>query len=206
MSLLSQQSPEARDGAALGEEYTKGTSHLVVASIIAAVLVTIAVAIYVIAGEKPPAATGDIVEVWAHPMHTETSGFDANGASIPKESFDQVLVFTHVRLRNQSKVPIFLHEILTNIMLDDGVHSSYAALPADYDRIFIAYPTLDSLRATPLSPDTTLDPGQTKEGTFVSAFRLTPTQWAARKSLDFSFGFRYLPSLKLTPQVPVTAR
>lgn len=204
MSLLSQESQETKDDAALGESFTKGSGHLILASIVAAVLVTIGVAVYVIHGEKPPASAGDIVEVWAHPMHTETSGFDANGAEIPKESFDQVLVFTHVRLHNQSKQPIFLHEILTNILLEDGVHSSYAAMPSDYDRIFKAYPALGSFRSTPISPDTTINPGETKEGTFVSSFRLSKAQWDARKSLDYTFGFQYLPNLKLVPQVAVT--
>jgi hypothetical protein len=203
MSLLYQQSPEAKDDAALGESYTRGTSHVVIASIIAAVLVSIAIAIYVIAGEKPPAATGEILDVWAHPMHTETSGYDANGASMAKESYDQVLVFTHVRLKNQSKQTIFLHQITSNIKLDDGLHSSYAAMPSDYDRIFKAYPNLAQWRTTPLSPEATIQPGQTQEGTIVSAFRMPKAEWDARKSLDFTFGFQYLPRLTVVPKGPV---
>jgi hypothetical protein len=206
MSLIYQRSPEATGDAARGESYTKGTSHVVIAAIIAAALVSIAIAIYVIAGEKPPAAVGEILDVWAHPMHTETSGFDANGAVMPKESFDQVLVFAHVRLKNQSKQPIFMHQITSNIKLDDGLHSSYAAMPSDYDRIFKAYPALAQWRATPLSPETTIEPGETKEGTFVSAFRLPKAEWDARKSLDFTFGFQYLPSLTVTPTIPVIER
>jgi hypothetical protein len=108
MSLLHQESPEEVDDAARGEEFTKGSSHVVWASIIAFVLVTIAVAGYVIAGQKPPVATGEIVQVWAHPRHVETSGIDANGAPMAKQSFDQVLVFAHVRLKNQSKVRFIL--------------------------------------------------------------------------------------------------
>lgn len=206
MSLLYQQSPEAKDDAARGESFTKGTSHVAIASIIATVLVSIAIAIYVLAGEKPPAAVGEVLEIWAHPMHTETSGFDASGAPMPKESYDQVLVFTHVRLKNQSKNPIFLHQIMTNAMLGDGLVSSYAAMPSDYDRIFKAYPALAPWHATPLSPETAIGPGETKDGTFVSAFRLPKAQWDARKSLDFTFGFQYLPNLTLAPKVPITER
>ncbi len=206
MSLLHQEGPEDLDDAAKGESFTKGTSHVVWASIVAAVVVSAIIAIYVIAGEKLPAATGEILEVWAHPMHTETSGFDANGASMPRESFDNVLVFARVRLHNQSKQPLFLHQILTNATLDDGIHSSYAAMPSDYNRVFIAYPQLAPWRATPLSPEMTLQPGQTEEGTFVSSFRLTKQQWDARKGLNFTFAFQYLPSLTLTPRVAVTER
>jgi hypothetical protein len=177
---------------------------VVIAGIAATFVITTAVAIYVLAGQKPPAATGQILEVWAHPMHTATAGFDANGASMPQETFDQVLVFSHVRLHNQSDKPLFMHQIMTNVTLDDAIHTSYAAMPGDYQRIFVAYPDLAAWRGTPLSPETTIDAGQTAEGIFVSAFRLSKEQWDARKSLNYTFGFRYLPSLTLAPQIAVT--
>ncbi len=206
MSLLHQETPQDKDDAAQGEAFTKGTSHVIWASVAAVILVSAAIAIYVIAGEKPPAATGEILEVWAHPLHTQTAGFDAAGAAIPQERFDLVLVFARARLHNQSKQPLFLHQILTNATLDDGIHASYAAAKSQYDRAFLAYPELQPWRAEALSPETTIQPGQTVEGTFVSSFRLTKQQWDARKTLDFTFGFRYLPSLTLKPQNAVTER
>ena len=206
MSLLHQESPNEVDDAARGEEFTKGTSHVILASIAAAVLVTIAIAIYVVAGQKPPAATGEILQVWAHPMHSVTSGFDANGETMAKESFDHVLVFTRVRLHNQSKQPIFLHQIATNATLDDGVHTSYAATATDYNRVFLAYPDLASLKGTALPIEATLEPGQTLEGETVSSFRITKQQWDARKDLSYTFAFQYLPSLKLAPHSAVTER
>ena len=45
MSLLHQDSPEEIDDAARGEEFTKGTSHVVWASALATVLVTVAIAL-----------------------------------------------------------------------------------------------------------------------------------------------------------------
>jgi hypothetical protein len=203
MSLLHQDTPEDLDDAARGEEFTKGTSHVVWASLAAAVLVTVAIALYVWTGQKPPAATGEILQVWAHPRHMETSGFDANGAAMSKNIFDEVLVFARVRLHNQSQQPLFLHEILSNATLDDGIHSSYAATASDYERIFIAYPELAALHGKPLSLETTIDPGQTQEGEIVSAFRITKQQWDARKELNFSFAFRYQPNLVLAPTAAV---
>ena len=204
MSLLQQDEVEL-DDAAGGEELTKGSSHVVIATIVATVVVGAAIAIYVIAGQKPPVATGEIVAVWAHPQHTETSGLDANGAPMPKEVVDQVMVFTQVKLHNQTDHPLFLANILTNATLDEGIHSSYAANKADYNRIFVAYPDLPVPHLTPISPlDTTIDPGQTVEGTFVSAFKMTKQQWDARKKLDYTFSFRYQPELVLTPQVAIT--
>ena len=56
MSLLHQDSPEEADAIARGEELTKGSSHVVWASISAAVIVSAAIALYVIVEQKPPRA------------------------------------------------------------------------------------------------------------------------------------------------------
>jgi hypothetical protein len=204
MSLLQQDSTDV-DDAALGESYTRGSSHVVIAAVVATVVVGVAIAVYVIAGQKPPVATGEIVSVWAHPQHTETSGLDASGAPIPKEEVDQVMVFTRVRLKNQSDHPLFLVNVLTNVTLPDGIHSSYAAIKGDYDRVFVAYPDLPVPHLAPISPlDTEIDPGQTVEGSFLSAFKMTKAEWDAHKKLDYTFSLRYQPVLVLTPHVPIT--
>jgi len=201
MSLLQQESREAA-----GESYTKGTGHVIIATVIAVVLVSAAVTVYMISGEKPPASTGEVVEAWAHPMHTETSGYDANGASIPKEEIDQLLLFTHVRLHNQGKQPIFLHQVLANLTLPDGIHSSYAATTADYERVFKAYAQLQQWHSPPISPDLTIQPGETKEGTFVCSFRMTKADWETRKGLGYTFNFQYLPALTLEWKGAITER
>ena len=206
MSLLHQETPEELDDAAKGESLTRGTSHVLIASVVATILVSIAIAAYVITGQTPAVATADVLDVWAHPMHTVTPAFDAGGLPMPQDSFDQVLVFAHVRLHNQSKQPIFLHQIMTNATLDDGIHTSYAAMPSQYDRVFLAYPDLAQWHGTPLSPDMTLAPGETKEGTFVSSFRLSKQQWDARKALDFTFAFRYQPIAHRASNVAVIER
>jgi hypothetical protein len=207
MSLLQQDTTEL-DDAAKGEELTKGTTNLGKAVIISTIALSIAAFVYVYANEKPPMATGEILNIWAHPIHTETSGFDANGAPMAKESFDQVFVFTQVRLHNQSKVPLFLINALTNFTGQDGnITMNYAANKMDYDRIWVAYPDLQVPHGPALSPlDTVIQPGQTVEGTIVSAFKMTKQDWDARKGLDFAFSFRYQPSLKLAPHVPVIDR
>ncbi|HEX4757685.1 MAG TPA: hypothetical protein VH308_06870 [Terracidiphilus sp.] len=203
MSLLHQETPEEIDDAARGEELTKGSSNVIWAAVAATIVVTIAIAIYFIAGQKPPAITGDVIAVWAYPHHTETPGLDANGATMVKESFDQVLVFTEVRLHNESKIPLFLLTVLTNSTLDDGIHSSYAAGLSDYDRVFLAYPDIPIPHGKGLPINLELDPGQSVDGTFVSSFRLSKQQWDARKNLSFSFSFRYQPTLVLTPHSAV---
>ena len=200
MSLLQQDSNDL-DVAARGEELTKGSSHVLWASLIAAVVVTAAIAFYVISGQKPPAATGEIEQVWVHPQHSETSGFDANGAQMAKESFDQVYVFALVKLHNQSDKPLFVHSIMTNATMDDGIHTSYAATASDYNRVFLAYPNMPVPHGKPFSPQATIAPGETMEGTIVSAFRMSKQEWDARKGLDFTFAIQYQPNLTIAPHI-----
>lgn len=202
MSLLHQ---DEQDDAARGEDYAKGTSHVVIAAVVAAVVVTIIIAIYVISGQKPALAVGEVVGVWAHPQHTQTTGYDAGGVPIPQETFDQMMVFAKVRLTNQSKVPLFLWNIGSNATLADGVHTSWAASTSDYDRVFVAYPSLTVPHGKAIAREQEIDPGQTVEGDFVSVFNnVTKDQWDARKALNFTFAFRYQPNLVLTPKVTVT--
>ena len=205
MSLLQQDPSSELDDAAKGEELTRGTSHVVWAAVAATVVVSIAIAIYVVAGQKPPIASGEVLAVWAHPQHTVTSGFDAAGAPVAQQAVDQVMIFAKVRLHNQSDHPIVLVNVLTNVSLSDGVHSSYAANKGDYDRVFVAYPDLQVPHGAAISPlNTEIGPGQSVEGEFVSAFRsMNQQQWDAHKKLDFTFSFRYQPDLVLAPQVPV---
>ena len=202
MSLLRHDSSQI-DVASRGEELTKGTGHPILATVFAAVVVSLAIAIYFISGIKPPAITGEIEQVWVHPQHTESSGFDANGAPMAKESFDQVYVFAQVKLHNQSPNPLFLHNIMTNATMDDGIHSSYAATATDYNRVLLAYPSMPAPHGNALSPQLTINPGQTVEGSIVSAFRVTKEQWDARKNLDFTFSIQYQPNLTLAPQTAV---
>jgi hypothetical protein len=202
MSLLQQDSPEL-DDAARGEDLTKGSSHLLATAIFATVVVSLAIAGYFIAGIKPIAITGEIEQVWVHPQHTQTSGFDANGAPMAKESYDQVYVFAKVKLQNHTDKPLFLHQVMTNATMADGIHTSYAATASDYERIYIAYPTMPIPHQVALSPQATIAPGQTVEGIVVSAFRLKKAEWDAHKDLSFTFGIQYQPSLVLTPHSPI---
>jgi hypothetical protein len=205
MSLLQQDPSVELDDAAKGEELTKGTSHVIWAAVAATVVVSIAIGIYVIAGQKPPVSSGQLLAVWAHPQQSITGGMDASGAPIPQQTVQQVMVFVRVSLHNQSSHPIILNNVLTNVTLADGVHSSYAANKGDYDRLFVAYPDITVPHGPAISPlNTEIDPGQTVEGEFVSAFRdMTKDQFDARKKLDFTFSFQYQPNMVLSPQVAV---
>jgi hypothetical protein len=204
MSLLHQEPDAELDDAALGEELTKGTSHIVWARLSAVALLTLIIALLVAYWQKTPMVTGEIVQVWAHPRHLQTSGVDANGEPKVQEQFDQVLVFAHVKLRNQSKVPLYLENVLANVKLADGsVLSVSAGSAGQYDEVFLVYPELAPLHASSLSPRATIAPGQSVDGNILWAFNLTKKDWDARKSLDFTCNFHFQDSLMLAPHSPV---
>ncbi|MGA2249642.1 hypothetical protein [Terracidiphilus sp.] len=196
MSLLQQNSPDL-DDAARGEDFTRGSSHIVWAAAIAAIVVSIAVAAYALVTKEMPAATGQVARATVHFVHHESSGMDAAGNPMPKEPFDQVLVFSHIQVHNQSKNPLFVRQIMTNVTLDDGIHTSYAAIPHDYERLFQANPDLAVLHGTPLPGDITIAPGQTLEGDIVAAFRLTQAEWTANKGMNYTVSLQYQPDLIL---------
>jgi len=187
-----------------GESYTRGSSHILLATVVAAVVVSAAIAIFLAVNHKPPVAAGEVTQVWAHSVHTLNTPMDANGVQSAGEVFNQVLVFVKVRIRNQSDQPIVLREMMTNVTLDDGPRSSYVATATDYDRNFIAYPGLTGLKGTPLTRDTIIQPGTVLEGMIVSSFHATKEQWAGRKDLSFSMLFKFHPDLVLVPTAPVT--
>ncbi len=194
MSLLHQ---EELDDAAKGEELTRGTSHVIIAFVVAFVLVSALIAWYVIGNQKPPAVTGEVVGAWAVPRHMQTAAFDAAGQPMPVEESDQILVFAQVRMHNQSQQQVALTNIVVNATLDDGIHTSYAATSGKYDQIFLAYPDLTVPHGKALLLGSEIDPGQNEEGSFVSAFKVSKQQWESRKDLNLTISFRYLPNLVL---------
>lgn len=197
MSLLELNTTEL-DDAALGEDFAKGTSHIVIGWLVAAAVVLAVIAWYAIeARAARNYAEGQVASTTVHFVHQESSGVDAAGSAEPTEVFNQALVFTHLKLHNKTKNPLFLRQILTNVTLADGVHSSYAAPAADYERLFQAEPNLAALHGTPLASDATIPPGGTVEGDIVASFHLTQAQWEARKALDYTVSVQYQRDLTL---------
>jgi hypothetical protein len=206
MSLLQlKQDPvHEHDASAEGEDLAKGSSYMLWTVIVAFVLVSVGITLFLLSDRKPPVAAGEVTQVWAHGVHTLNTPVDANGVQSAGEVFDQVLIFAQIRVRNQSDQPIVLKDMLTNVDLADGPRSSYAASAIDYDRIFVAYPELSGLRSKTLVRETVVQPNQVLDGMIVSAFHVSQEQWKARKNLSFTIQFKYHPDLTLLPTGPVT--
>ena len=205
MSLLQLKDDKTRDldASANGKDYASGSSYLLWASIVAFVVVSVGITLFLLSTRKPPVAAGEVTQVWTHSVHQLSTPHDANGVEGPTEQFDQVLVFSHIRVRNESDAPIVLKELLTNVTLADGQHASTAAGTIDYGRIFLVYPELASLHGKPLDRDTVMKPNDVLDGMMVSAFHVSKDQWAAHKDLNVTLQFKYHPDLVLVPTVPI---
>ena len=204
MSLLQLEDDSRPHKPPSGEDLAKGSGHIRWTLIAAFVLVTVGIALFLLTSRKPPAAVGEVTRIYAHPVHTINTPIDENGVQTPGEVFDQVLVFGQIHLRNQGDQPIVLKEMMTNITLEDGIHSSYAASATDYDRIFVAYPELAGLRSKTLVDETVIPAGQAIDGMVVSSFHLSKEEWAARKNLNWTFEFKLRPDLVVVPKIEVT--
>jgi hypothetical protein len=201
MSLLQLKDNAARgdDASAKGEDYAKGSSYILWTALAAFLVLSAGITLFLMSTRKPPVAAGEVTQVWIHPVHTINRPTDAAGVQQSARVFDQVLVFAHLRVRNQSDQPIVIKDLMTNATMDGAIHSSYAASPVDFDRIFIAYPDLKALHTTTLSKDTIIQPNQVLDGLIVSAFHVSQEAWDSHQDMNFNVDFKYHPGLVLTP-------
>jgi hypothetical protein len=192
------------DASSEGKDLAAGSSNLLWTTIAAVILVSAGIAAFLYINHKPPVAAGEVTQVSAHSVHSLGAGVSGNGIAMSAEPSDQVLVFATVRVRNQSDQPFVLKEFMTNATFADGIHSSYAAGAADFERIFAAYPELAGLRGKPLLRETVVPAGQSVDGVIISSFHATKELWATKKDLNFTITLKMHPDLVLTPTGPIT--
>lgn len=166
--------------------------------VIAAITLTIALGLYVYLSQRPPVAAGEVLQVNFYPVHTViSSGVAESGMAGSPESYDQLLILTKIRVRNQTDIPLFLEDIRARVTLPDGSQQvNTVAGTKDMDRVFQAYPSLNSLRAQPIPPDTTLTPGQSVEGLAIFNFPLSKEQWDKLQTAKVAISFMHQKDLE----------
>lgn len=157
------------------------------------------IAAYVYFNEKPPAAAGEVTHLTAYPIHQVSNAIpEGSRAARVELNFDEIIVIAQVRLHNQSDGPLFLSDMAALLSLPGEEHRSLAASPNDYNRVFVAYPQLASMKQQPLLRDTTIPAGQTVEGQLVFNYPITKDQWDLRRSLDITLSFLHQKDLTLS--------
>jgi hypothetical protein len=168
--------------------------------VIAAIVVSIALALYVYLGQKPPVASGEVLASTVYPVHaTINNGSGGNdGMAGSSESIDQVIILTKIRIRNQTDIPLFMQDIGSAIKLPDGSEqTNVAASDQDMNRVFQAYPSLSYLRADPIHRDITLSPGQAAEGLAIFNYPITKEQWDKLQTAKVVVQFMHQKNLEI---------
>jgi hypothetical protein len=168
--------------------------------VIAAVVVCIALGLYVYLGQKPPVASGEVLSSTVYPVHslTNNGGGGDTGMAGSSEYSDQVLILAKVRVRNQTDIPLFMQDIGMTIKLPDGSEeTNVAASDKDMERVFEAYPPLGYLRSPPIQRELTLTPGQFAEGLAIFNFSITKEQWDTLQTAKVVVQFMHQKNLEL---------
>ena len=114
------------------------------------------------------------------------------------ESYDQLLILTKIKIRNQTDIPLFLQDISSSIKLPDGSEQeNVAASNRDMDRVFQAYPSLSYLRADSIPRDITLTPGQSAEGLVIFNYPVSKDQWGKLQTAKVVVSFMHQKNLEL---------
>ncbi|HTZ89652.1 MAG TPA: hypothetical protein VMA71_04885 [Alloacidobacterium sp.] len=165
----------------------------------ATVIVIVVTAAYVYIDEKPPAAVGQIVKLDVMPIHSEMRvGAGAQGVQGGVDTYDQLLILAQVQLRNQTNVPLFLHDMWSDLTTNNGDEQrSLAANRTDFQSVFIAYPQMASFKQEPLQRDTTIQPGQSVQGLVIFHYPMTKDQWDARHGFEAVISFMHQKNLVL---------
>jgi len=94
------------------------------------------------------------------------------------------MVLMQVTLRNVGDKPLFIKEIKSDIMTDQGESADDAASAVDYARYLQAFPDLQMYASEPLKVETKIAPGGEVKGSVMVAFPITKEQFYARKDLN----------------------
>jgi hypothetical protein len=169
--------------------------------VIAAIVVSIALGLYVYLGQRPPVASGEVLQTTLYPLHTvinNNGGLSGEGMEGSSESYDQLLILAKIKIRNHTDIPLFLLDISSAIKLPDGSEQeNVAASNRDMDRVFQAYPSLSYLRADPIPRDITLTPGQSAEGLAIFNYPISKDQWSKLQTAKVVVSFMHQKNLEL---------
>jgi hypothetical protein len=172
--------------------------------------VTVAIAVAVLAAAsvfvwlytRPAVHSGKVLSVNVKQIHRElgtgpVNGSHTEGVEGQPDIYDQMIVLANVQIKNQTDIPLFLHDMWGVVHLPDEDQRSLAASGRDFEKVFIAYPDLKQFEKAPLPRGLTLTPGQQVEGMVIYNYPISQAQWDSRTGMDLSFSFLHQKPLVL---------
>jgi len=172
------------------------------------VTVAIAVAVLAAAGifvwlyTRPAVHAGQVLSVNVKSIHRElgtgpVNGSRTEGVAGQPDIYDELIVLADVRIKNQTDIPLFLHDMWGVVHLRDEDQRSLAVSDRDFEKVFIAYPDLKPLEKALLPRDITLTAGQQVEGMVIYSYPISKAQWDERTGMDLTFSFLHQKPLVL---------
>jgi hypothetical protein len=162
----------------------------VVIVIIAVVVVLGAIAAYVYFGRAPEPYQGKILGVNVYPIHRDLSQpTTAEGVGGQNETYDEILIFANVSVKNTAKIPLHLQDMWATVNLPDENERSTAVSKSDFNKVFLAYPETKQYQKPPLPRDVTLQPGQQVQGLVIFNYQMNQKQWESATGMNVALGF-----------------
>lgn len=158
--------------------------------IIAVAVVLGAISAYFYFGRTPVPYQGKILGVNVYPIHRDlTEHTTTEGIGGQNETYDEILLFANVSVKNTAKIPLHLENIWSNVDLPDENEQSNAVSQADFKKVFLAYPETRQFQKPPLPPNLTLQPGQEAQGMIIFSYQINQKQWESAKAMTVSLSF-----------------
>jgi hypothetical protein len=167
-----------------------------------AVLAAITVALFLLNPHKT--AEASVTKTQLFSAHTETaaakgaSGFHVIGPT--GEVQDNLYVFVTVSVTDKLRLPIFISDISTQVLVNGGSQVPVEVLsPAEVANLYLSFPDAKAYDAPQLPRDTAIAPGETASGIVVLHIGgATAATWRARKSAKITLTLAHQSPITLT--------
>jgi hypothetical protein len=161
MFNVAEQAPSIKPGRAIG------------IVVVALVVVLVAIGAYVLMNRVPPTAEGDISAVSLYqPLPAEMPN-----STLPPPN-NGLIMLVPLKVRNLSTRPLAVMELTAVVRLGDTDYKSSAAIPSDFDKVFLYYPDLNAYRKPLFLRHSEIPPGGELQGLAVFNFSLAEAQWS----------------------------
>lgn len=166
-------------------------SYRIILILIAAIVIAGgAVAGYVWVNYVPTPYKGQVLSVNLYPIHHDiTQPTTIEGVGGQAESYDEMLVFADVSIRNAGKHPLIIQDMWANVNLPGETDRSGATSHSDFEKVFEAYPQSKPFEKPPLLRNTTIQPGRQVEGEMIFNYQMPQAKWNTRTGMDISVSF-----------------
>lgn len=166
-------------------------SYRILLIIIAAIIIAGGtIAGYVWVNWVPTPYKGQVLNVNFYPIHHDiTQQSTTEGVGGQTETYDEILVFADVSIRNVSKEPLYIQDMWAVVNLPNESDRSDATSQSDFQRVFVAYPQTKPFQKSPLARGTTLQPGQQVEGEIIFNYQMNQAKWDSRTGMDIDIDF-----------------